>query len=252
MTCAGVERPQAGQVEDRAEIDVERVVALARVDLDAAGQVCDRRLHERAVVRRRAGADVDRRGRQVRAEHRLLAVGDPGDLVRAAAGSSPDPRGCRSVRCCRGTCRRVPRLRLELELVGHVLLAVAVVVHLQLVEHVVGELVEVRAAGRLLEWDVVGDDRHRVGPVGTHERVHVRVVRGRVLTDDGRLAMARRLAFVRARAAHERSREPPPMRSAPKSAMLLIDSSPPWGVERGLFAGGGRFGSADRSTARRE
>ena len=202
----GVERPQAGQVEDRAEIDVEGIVTLAYEGLDPAGQLLDGGAHERAVVRVRARPDVDRGGLQIATEDRGLVLGDPGDLVRlrpveVRVVERRDRSGVVQERVA------VSSLGLELEPIGHVLAAVAVVVHLHLVAHVVGELVEVRAAGGLFEGDVVGDERHGVGPIGTHERVHVRVVRGRVLADDGRLAMARRHAVFGARAAHERSGE---------------------------------------------
>ncbi len=49
------------------------------------------------------------------------------------------------------------------KLIDDLFFAVAVVVDLDLVQDVVAELVEVRAAGRALERDVVGDNRHRIG-----------------------------------------------------------------------------------------
>ena len=57
---------------------------------------------------------------------------------------------------------RVPRLRREAELVDDVLFAVGRVVDVDRVTDVLAERVEVRAAGRLFERDVVGDDRDRV------------------------------------------------------------------------------------------
>src|SRR5207247_3978781 len=55
-----VERTEAGQVEDRAEVDEEGVVALAGEDPDAPGQIADGCRGERLVLRRRAGPDVNR------------------------------------------------------------------------------------------------------------------------------------------------------------------------------------------------
>ena len=203
---SGVERPQAGEVEHRAEIDEERIVALAGERLDAAGQLLNRGLHERAVVRGRARPDVDRRRRQVPADDGRLVLLHPGDRVvlrpvPVRVGERVDRAGVVEERVA------VPGLRPEVELVGHVLPSVSRRVDLELVEHVVAERVEVRPAGGLLERDVVGNDRDRVGPVGAHERVHVRVVRNRVLADRRSLSVARRRCVVRARAAHEHGRE---------------------------------------------
>jgi len=72
---------------------------------------------------------------------------------------------------------RVPRGRLEAELVGEILATVAGVVDVDLVEDAVVEAVEVRPAGRSFEWNVVGDERRRARPVGTDERIQVGVVR---------------------------------------------------------------------------
>jgi hypothetical protein len=58
-----------------------------------------------------------------------------------------------------------------------------------LVEHVVAELVEVRAAVGLLERDEVGDQGHVVRPVGADERVDVGAVGDRVLADLGCFAV---------------------------------------------------------------
>ena len=64
----------------------------------------------------------------------------------------------------------------ELELVGDIRFRVAVVVDVNLVQHVVAELVEVRPAGGLLEGHVIGDDGNVVRTVRAHERVQVRAV----------------------------------------------------------------------------
>jgi hypothetical protein len=100
---------------------------------------------------------------------------------------------------------RVPRLRVEAELVGDVVAAVAVVVDVQLVESVLVEIREVRPSGRLLEGDVVGDDRDAVRPVRADERVHICVVSRRIGGDQWRLAVARRLG--RLRPDHEQERD---------------------------------------------
>ena len=86
---------------------------------------------------------------------------------------------------------RVPRLRLEAELVADVGMPVPVLVDPDLVENAVVEAVEVRPAGRRFERDVVRDDRDRVRVVWADERVQVGVVRPRVLADQRRLRMAR-------------------------------------------------------------
>jgi hypothetical protein len=56
--------------------------------------------------------------------------------------------------------------RRERELVGDLRAPVVVVVDVDRVGDVVAELEEVRAAGGILERDVVGDDRDGVRPVG--------------------------------------------------------------------------------------
>jgi len=73
----------------------------------------------------------------------------------------------------------------ELELVGDVRLTVTGVVDVDLVQHVVAELEEVRAAGWVLQRHEVRDQRDGVGLVGTDERVDIGVVRGRVTGNSG-------------------------------------------------------------------
>ena len=192
-----VERPQAGEVEDRAEVDVERVVDLAGVDLAAARERPDRRAHQGAVVRRRARADRDGRGRDVLGERRPRAAADDAAAALVDAGDAVELRPV-PVRVRERVDRarvveervRVPGLGAEAELVADVLVAVAGVVDLQLVEDVVAEAVEVRAARRLLERDVVREDRDRVRLVRAHERVDVGVVGDRILRDQRRLSVA--------------------------------------------------------------
>ena len=62
------------------------------------------------------------------------------------------------------------------ELVTDVGVAVAGVVDVDLVEHIVSELVEVRAAVGSLQWDVVGDERDHPGFVRAHEGIDIRAV----------------------------------------------------------------------------
>ena len=72
---------------------------------------------------------------------------------------------------------------MEPELIRHVGAAVAGVIDLDRVEHVVTELVEVRAAVGRLAGDEVGDQGDRVRLVGADEGVDVGVVGDRVLGD---------------------------------------------------------------------
>jgi hypothetical protein len=71
----------------------------------------------------------------------------------------------------------------ELELVGHVLDGVTVVVDVDLVQHVVAELVVVRAATRLLDGDEVGDEADGVGVAPVDEGIDIGVVGYRILGD---------------------------------------------------------------------
>jgi hypothetical protein len=66
---------------------------------------------------------------------------------------------------------------------------VAISVDVDRVQDIVTELIEVRAACRFLERDVVGDQRHRGRPVGADERVDIGAVRDRILRDLRRLAV---------------------------------------------------------------
>src|SRR5512132_2528304 len=86
---------------------------------------------------------------------------------------------------------RVPRRRVEPELVAQIGLTVSAVVDLDLVEDGVVEAVEVRPARGLLERDVVRDHRDRIRVVRADKRVQVGVVRTWVLADQWRLCVAR-------------------------------------------------------------
>ena len=86
---------------------------------------------------------------------------------------------------------RVAELLAELPPVRDVLATVAGVVDLDVVAGLRIELAEVRATGRLLERDPVGDHGQAAWSVLRREGVDVGVVRGRVGQDPGRLSMAR-------------------------------------------------------------
>ena len=86
---------------------------------------------------------------------------------------------------------RVLDVGLEPELVDDVRIGVHVVVDHELIQHVVAELVEVRAAGRSLERDVVHDQGDGVRLVRADEGVRIGVVGDRILRDRRRLAMGR-------------------------------------------------------------
>ena len=109
-----------------------------------------------------------------------LAVLDLGDLV----GLPPVPVRAAQRRDRAGVVEervRVGQLGPEPELVGDVRLGVAVVVDVDLIQHVVAEGVEVRAAGRALERDVVRDQGDGARAVRADERVDVGAVGYRVL-----------------------------------------------------------------------
>ena len=116
---------------------------------------------------------VERRPVPVRVRERVDRAGVVEERVRRSA--SP---------CGSGTRRRCPLRRRR-------------VVDVDRVDDVLAERVEVRPARRLLERDVVGDDRDRVRLVRATERVDVRVVRDRVLADQRGLAVARGPSFLR-------------------------------------------------------
>ena len=121
---------------------------------------------------------------------RPLKPDDQGDLVALAA--VPVRAGQRLDRA--GVVEeglRVADRGAEPELERDVGPAVPVVVDVDLVQHVVAELVEVRASGRPLQRNVVGDQRDRVRFVRAHERVYVGTVGHRVLGYLRCLAMRR-------------------------------------------------------------
>src|SRR5207253_3979661 len=76
------------------------------------------------------------------------------------------------------------------------------------VEHVVVELPEVRPRAGKFQRDEIGDQDNAIRPFGTDKGVDVRVVRERILTNERRLAMARRAQWDEERAGgHERQRQ---------------------------------------------
>jgi hypothetical protein len=187
-------RPQRAQVENGAEVDIEAFLALAGEDLHAAAQVLDGRLRQGRVVRRRARADAYRRAglvdrdvrdlvavlRAVDAAHGVLLLHVPVLVVQGRDWARVVEEGL-----------GVADERAERELVDHVLHAVAVVIDVDLVEHVIAEVPEVGATGRVFQRDVVGDDGYGVGRVRANERVEVCVVGDGVVTDLGSFTMGR-------------------------------------------------------------
>ncbi len=165
-----LERTEVAEVEDRAEVDEEAVVPLAGEHRLPGRQRVDGRLRERRVVRSRPRPDVARRRRQTVCRSRFGLRPDLGRdhlrhvvelaLVPVRVVERVDRPGVVEERV------RVAQLGVEPELVGDVGPRVAVVVDVDRVDDVVAELEEVRPAGRILERDVVRDDRDRVGLSG--------------------------------------------------------------------------------------
>jgi len=180
------ERPKRAEIEDRAEVDVEALIALSSEDLAFTGQRLDRRVCERGVSGRGARADAHRWRDQIGAEDGLRSAIAALGHTRHRVELPHVPRWARQRRDRTGVVEervRVAKDGAEAELVRDVLDRVTVVVDLDLVENVVAELKEVRAAGRLLQRNVVRDDRHFRRVVRIDERVQVGVVRDRVLGD---------------------------------------------------------------------
>jgi len=86
----------------------------------------------------------------------------------------------------------VADLGLEAELILDVRHAIAVVVDVDLVHDIIGESVEVRSTLRGFERDEVGDQRDRILPVRTDERVDIGVIRVGVLAGQRRFTVAGR------------------------------------------------------------
>jgi hypothetical protein len=206
------------QVERLAEVDDERILALA--DEHAAGAVaagnadrCDVLVRVRDVVRNRLRADVVDR----LVEHRRTVAGiRDGLLVVAVPRTAADVDGEGFVDVQRGRIRdadvggavlrqrnrhhlaadgnlvvgkRVLKLERERKIGG----GAAVVADIDLVERVGVELEIVRPAVRILQRQVVGDDRHVPVSSGLVAAEHVEVGRVdlRLRRDERRLAVAR-------------------------------------------------------------
>ena len=174
---------EAENVEDRTQVRVERIVALAGPDPDAAVQVVDRGVGQAVVVggvAGRGGADHVGRRQQVAAEHhaRWVLVADPAHRDRVRLRPVPaqvlrsvegDPLGqdaSRHVRRVVEERRRIDRRGAESEGEGHVAPAIPDVVDVELVTDVIAESIEVRAARRILERHVVRHEDHVVRVVG--------------------------------------------------------------------------------------
>ncbi len=198
-----LKRSQVGEVEDRPEIHEEGVVALTREDRLTGWQRVDRFLFERPVGGDRSGADVARWAFQLLAEDLAADVAFAGFLDRSV--DAPDgvelahvPVGIRERLDLSGVVKERVRIgdpRLEGELVRDLRHPIAVVVDVDRVQDVVAELEEVRSAGGKLRRQVVGDDRDRFGFVRAHKRIHVGVIRHRVLADLRCLAMRRHVVL---------------------------------------------------------
>jgi hypothetical protein len=184
-----LERPQGSQVEDAAQVHVERVGALAGENPTLADLV-----HggggEVGIVRGAARADVDRRAGQLLGQDLVVTVLDPGQRVVLrpvpvrVAQARDRPRVVQER-------RGVAHCRVEPEAVGDVGLGGPLVGHVDVVGDVVTELVEVRATVGVLERDEVRDERHRVGSGRTDERVGVGAVGDGVLGGLGCFAVGR-------------------------------------------------------------
>ena len=184
-----LEGPKVAQVEDGAQVDVEALGPLTGEDGGSRGDAGGGRGHQGRVVGGGEWPDVARRAGDARAQHLAgTALGDPGHrvglpAVPVGAGQRTDRPGVVEEGVGVGD------LAGELELVGDVGIAVAVVVDVDLVEHVVTELVEVGTAVGGLQRDVVGDEGDGVWCVGADERVQVGGVGDGVLGDLGGLTM---------------------------------------------------------------
>ena len=217
------DRPQVAEVEDGPEINEEAVSALAGEDDETVGQPVDGRSRQLLIVRRGADADIARGAgehspappRRVDTRRRRAPGGGIGldhrQGVRLAAvpsravtGGGRVGDGSRVVE----ERRRIRDRRGELELVRDGGDPGPGVVDVDLVQHIVtdrrccaddglgAELEEVRPAVGILQWDVVGQDRDRIGCVRADERVQVRAVSGRVFGNCGCFLVGRHDQFT--------------------------------------------------------
>ncbi len=183
-----LDRAQVGEVEDRADVDEERIVALPGEHHLSAAQFVHGFFFEFCVVGRGARADVAGGAGEILAQlvgALAVAARDVEELAFAPVGvfQRADRSGVVEERVF------VEDLRLERELVGDIGAPVAVVVDVDAVENVVAELEEGRTTGRHLGGEVVGDDGYRFWIVGTDECVRVGVIGDGVCADLRRLAV---------------------------------------------------------------
>ncbi len=197
LAATGVARAVAevDRVEGGAEVDEERIVALAGEHASAARHGPDRAGGDGRVVGHRLGADVARRHGQSACDarrpedpatpHRLaddvVALGD----VHVRVVDRRDLRERREERV--GIADAGP----EGEAIANVGVTVARVVDVDVVPGPVVEAIEVRTAGGILERMPVGHDGQRIRRIARRERVDVGVVGGRIHRDVRRFAVAR-------------------------------------------------------------
>jgi hypothetical protein len=74
-------------------------------------------------------------------------------------------------------------------LIDDVAVPIAVIIDVDLIKHIIAELIEVRSAGRSLQRDVIGDQSDRVRIVWANKRVDIGVVCYRVLGNLGGFTM---------------------------------------------------------------
>jgi hypothetical protein len=186
-----LEGPQCAEIEDAAQVDVETLPALTSEHVPPARQVVDRLRRQHGVVRRATNPHVDRRAEEAARELlRRLAPLHPSDRVRLRT----IPRGVGDLGDRAGVVQERIRIRdhcREPEPVGDVVLCLTAVGDDDLVEHIVAELVEIRAALGDLGRNEVRNQRDSVRLVRADEDVGVRVVGYRVLADLRRFAVRR-------------------------------------------------------------
>ena len=143
------------QIEGRADVAEERVVALAGEHGCAVAQLMDARGRECVVVRGRTRTDVVGRCQQSVPDDARLAARHLGD----------------GVRLLRVLQKRNGRLVSEAKVPGDIWLSVTVRVRIDVVACGGRERVPVRPCRRILSRNQVGEDRHRVRLVRTPERI---------------------------------------------------------------------------------
>ncbi len=183
-----LEGAQIAQVEDAPQVDPERVGPLAGEDDLAARQRMDGRAGQVFVLRGGARSDAAGRTGEIVRQHGGLATLD----LRHRVVLAQVPVGVVQRRDRPGVVEEAARVgeRLrEAELVGDVRVGRAAIRDVDLVEHVVAEVVEVRSTRWALERNVVRDQCDGIGFVRADKRVDVGVVGGRVAGDLRRLTV---------------------------------------------------------------